>query len=76
MSRLFLTDRHAFFLNACLSSRHILAASTFAGDSVLGSASMDMTLSRIFSMLCTGDHRSLLDSYPSGSLPGGCRMLY
>ena len=51
MSRLFLTDRHAFFLNACLSSRHILAASTLAGDSVLGSANMDITLRRIFSML-------------------------
>ena len=62
MSRLFLTERQDFFLNAGLSPRHILAASTFAGDSVLGSASMDMTLSRIFSMLCTGDQRSLLDS--------------
>lgn len=62
MSRLFLTDRQAFFLNAGLSSLHILAASTLAGDSVLGSASIDMTLRRIFSMLWTGDHLSLLDS--------------
>ena len=51
MSRLFLTDRQDFFLNAGLSSRHILAASTFAGDSVFGSANMDITLRRIFSML-------------------------
>ena len=62
MSRLFLTDRQDFFLNAGLSSLHILAASTLAGDSVFGSASIDITLSRIFSMLWTGDQRSLLDS--------------
>jgi len=44
MSKLFLTDMQAFFLKPGLSSRHILAASTLAGDSVFGSASMDMTL--------------------------------
>ena len=82
-----------------LSSLHILAASTLAGDSVLGSASIDITVTwsefdnffmtiwthvlifqkiperRIFSMLWTGLHRSLLLSYPSGSAPGGWRML-
>uniref|UniRef100_A0A6M2E4X4 Uncharacterized protein n=1 Tax=Amblyomma tuberculatum TaxID=48802 RepID=A0A6M2E4X4_9ACAR len=41
-------------LNCCLSSRHILAASTLAPLSSLGSASMETTESRIFSTLCTG----------------------
>ena len=40
------------------SSRHILAASTFAGESALGSASIEITLMRIFSTDCTGLHRS------------------
>merc|ERR1719264_589956 len=48
MSRLFLTLAHARFLNRALSSLHILAASTLAGDSVFGSASMDITDRRIF----------------------------
>lgn len=39
-------------------SRHILAASTLAGLSSLGSASMLMTLMRIFSTDWMGDHRS------------------
>jgi hypothetical protein len=41
-----------------LRSRHILAASTLAGLSSLGSASMLMTLMRIFSTDWMGDQRS------------------
>ena len=41
-----------------LRSRHILAASTLAGLSSLGSASMLMTEMRIFSTDWMGDHRS------------------
>ena len=47
ISRVFLTDWQARFLKASLFSRHILAASTLAGDSVFGSASSDITDSRI-----------------------------
>ena len=64
ISRLFRTLLQARFLNSSLLSRHILAASTLAGLSVLGSANILITERRIFSILWTGDHRSLLDSYP------------
>lgn len=48
--------------NSFGSSLHILAASTFAGLSSLGEDSMEITLRRMVSGLCTGDHRSLADS--------------
>jgi hypothetical protein len=47
ISRVFLTDWQARFLKSALFSRHIFAASTLAGDSVFGSASSDITDSRI-----------------------------
>lgn len=52
----------AILLNSSLFSLHIFDASTFAGDSSLGSASIETTDNKIFSTLCTGDHRSELDS--------------
>jgi 1-aminocyclopropane-1-carboxylate deaminase/D-cysteine desulfhydrase-like pyridoxal-dependent ACC family enzyme len=39
------------------------AASTLAGLSSFGSLSIETTEMRIFSIDCTGDHRSELDSY-------------
>ena len=33
-----------------------------------------ITDKRIFSTLCTGDQRSVLDSYPIGSSPGACNI--
>ena len=59
MSKLFLTELQAFFLNPSLSSLHILAASTFAGDSVLGSASMDITLGTREGKLVIKDYNSV-----------------
>lgn len=53
-----LTPSRTFCSYSSLRSRHIFAASTFAGLSSLGSASMLMTDMRIFSTLCMGDHRS------------------
>ena len=47
MSKDFLTERQALFLNSSLSSLHSFAASTLAGDSVLGSAIIDITDNRI-----------------------------
>jgi hypothetical protein len=52
-----------------------LAASTLAGDSKLGSTSMEVTLIRTASMVRMGFHFS--DSFScglSGSSTGGCRM--
>lgn len=53
-----LTRVLTFSSNSSLFSRHMRAASTFAGDSSLGSASMLMTLINIFSTLWMGDQRS------------------
>jgi hypothetical protein len=55
-------------------SRHMRAASTFAGLSSFGSASMLITLISIFSTLCIGLQRSLACSYCSGSSPGAWRI--
>ncbi len=51
-----------FLRKAFSSSLHILAASTFAGLSSLGLLSMEMTLSKMVSGVCTGDHLSATDS--------------
>lgn len=56
--RLFLTSSLTFFSYSSLRSRHILAASTLAGLSSFGSASILMTEIRIFSTLWIGDQRS------------------
>lgn len=37
-------------------------------------ANIETTLSRIFSTLCTGLHRSADNSYPMGSSPGACNI--
>lgn len=58
----FRTDLRAISLNLARSSRYILAASTLAGLSSLGSASMETTEMRIFSIDWTGDQRSDEDS--------------
>ena len=50
------------FRNSFGSSRHNLAASTFAGLSSFGLLSILMTLSSIVSGVCTGDHLSAADS--------------
>ena len=63
-----------FLLNPFGSSRHIFAASTFAGLSSLGELSMLMTDNKIVSGLCTGVHLSAADSYPYLSSSGGCRI--
>ena len=52
----------------------LTAASTFAGDSSFGSASIEMTLIRIVSTVWTGSHRSEACSYPYLSSPGSCRI--
>ena len=46
-----------------------MAASTLAGDSSLGSASMEMTETRIVSTVWIGSHRSDAFSYPHLSSP-------
>jgi len=56
--RLLLTLSLTLRSNCARRSLHIFAASTFAGLSSFGSASIDMTDIRIFSTLCMGDHRS------------------
>lgn len=53
-----LTLSLTFLSYSSLRSRHILAASTLAGLSSLGSASRFMTDNRIFSTDWMGDHRS------------------
>lgn len=53
-----LTPSRTFSSYSPLLSRHILAASTLAGLSSLGSASILMTEIRIFSTDWIGDHRS------------------
>lgn len=53
-----LTSALTFSSKSGLRSRHMRAASTLAGDSSLGSASILMTLMRIFSTLWMGDQRS------------------
>ena len=58
MPKLLLTPSLTVFSNSALRSRHILAASMLAGLSSLGSASMLMTLMRIFSTLWIGLQRS------------------
>ena len=60
--RLSLTHFLHRLLNSFGSSRHSLAASTFAGLSSLGELSMLITDNRIVSGLWTGDHRSEADS--------------
>lgn len=52
------TILETFFLYSSRASRHIFAASTFAGDSSLGDESMLMMDRTIDSIECTGDHRS------------------
>jgi hypothetical protein len=53
-----LTSRFTVFSYSPLLSLHIFAASTFAGLSSFGSASILITLISIFSTLCIGLHRS------------------
>jgi len=53
-----LTPSLTFLSKSCRLSRHIFAASTLAGLSSFGSASIDMTDIRIFSTLWIGDQRS------------------
>ena len=52
----------------------LTAASIFAGLSSLGLDSIEMTLIKMVSTVCTGDQRSLACSYPYLSSPGGCYM--
>lgn len=52
----------------------LTAASTFAGDSSLGSANMEITEIKIVSTVCTGNHRSDAFSYPNLSSPGSWRI--
>jgi hypothetical protein len=70
----FLTFCLTIFSYSALFSLHILAASTFAGLSSLGSASILMTLNKIFSTDCIGLHRSSAFSYPNWSSPGVWRI--
>jgi hypothetical protein len=53
------TPCRTFLSNIFRCSLHIFAASTFAGLSSFGSASMLITDIKIFSTLCIGLHRSL-----------------
>lgn len=74
-SWLFRTTCRTFFLNACLSFLHITAASRLAGDSSLGSDSMEMTEIKICSTPRIGLHRSsALSCELNSSSPGGWRM--
>ena len=52
----------------------LTAASTLAGLWSLGSASMEMTLIRMVSTVCTGSQRSSAFSYPHLSSPGSWRI--
>ncbi len=61
-SRVCRTCCMAIRLNCLRSSLYILAASTLAGLSTLGSASMLITERRMLWTLCTGLQRSLLFS--------------
>lgn len=54
-----LTPSLTTFSNSSLRSRHIIAASTFAGLSSFGSANILITLIRIISVDWIGLHRSL-----------------
>ena len=56
--KLRLTPSLTLLSNSALLSLHIFAASTFAGLSSFGSASILITLIRIFSTLCIGLHLS------------------
>ena len=56
--KLFLTSLRTLSSNSALLSLHIFAASTFAGLSSFGSASMLITEIKIFSTDCIGDHLS------------------
>lgn len=51
------------FLNACLSLRHITAASILAGESSLGSDNIEITDTMMDSTPRIGRHRSIADSY-------------
>ena len=53
----------------------LTAASIFAGDSVFGSASIEMTEIKIDSAVWIGRQRSAADSYPNESSPGACKIL-
>eukprot|EP00326_Haptolina_ericina_P040081 CAMPEP_0181242070 /NCGR_PEP_ID=MMETSP1096-20121128/41477_1 /TAXON_ID=156174 ORGANISM="Chrysochromulina ericina, Strain CCMP281" /NCGR_SAMPLE_ID=MMETSP1096 /ASSEMBLY_ACC=CAM_ASM_000453 /LENGTH=173 /DNA_ID=CAMNT_0023338221 /DNA_START=246 /DNA_END=769 /DNA_ORIENTATION=- len=53
----------------------LFAASMLAGDSVFGSASIEMTESKMDSAVCIGRQRSAAASYPYESSPGACKML-
>lgn len=55
-------------------NRILTAASTFAGLSSLGSASIEITEIRIVSTVCTGNHLSDAFSYPYLSSPGSCKI--
>lgn len=74
-SWLFRTQRATFRLNSGYDSLHSLAASTLAGDSSFGSASIDITDIKIVSTVCTGNQRSDAFSYPHLSSPGSCKIL-
>ena len=74
-SWLFLTQRATRRLNSGYDSLHCFAASTFAGDSSFGSASIEITDIIIVSTVWTGSQRSEAFSYPHLSSPGSCRML-
>lgn len=52
-----------FFLNAALSLRHITAASILAGESSLGSDSIEITDTMMDSTPRIGRHRSIAVSY-------------
>ena len=63
------------FLNAVRSFLHMTAASMLAGDSSLGSESMDMTDTMIASTPKIGLQRSIADSCGlCTSSPGGCKI--
>jgi hypothetical protein len=47
----------------------------FAGDSSFGVESIEITLNKIVSTVCTGIHLSPASSYPNLSSPGGCYIL-
>ena len=51
------------------------AASTFAGELILGSIIKEITLTKISSMPKTGLHRSVSSSISlNSSFPGGCKI--
>lgn len=55
---LFSANFLTFLLYSCFFYLNILAASTFAGESVFGSTSIDITLTIIASIVWTGFHFS------------------